>query len=97
MASEAVTTEKFEDSVFPRGSLYLNSFKAGLSAADVFVIIQRNGEDLAVLNMSYTVAKSLGEALSRLIADLEKKSGRVIMTSNDVAQVLTGQMPPEKQ
>jgi hypothetical protein len=69
-------------------SIYINSFAAGLSTGDVFVVMQRNGVDIGTLNMSYTVAKSLGDALNMLVSSLEKRSGRNIMTSNECAIAL---------
>ena len=73
----------------PPQAIYINSFAAGLSSGDVFVVMQRNGLDIGVLNMSYTVAKSLGAALNQLILSLEKRSGRNIMTSNEAVQALS--------
>jgi hypothetical protein len=67
----------------PPQSIYINSFAAGLSTGDIFVVLQRNGIEIGVLNMSYTVAKSLGQGLNQLVASLEKRSGRNIMTSTE--------------
>jgi hypothetical protein len=73
----------------PINSIYINSFAAGLSTGDVFVVLQRNGSEIGTLNMSYTVAKSLGDALNLLILSLEKRSDRKIMTSNECAVALS--------
>ena len=73
----------------PVSSIYINSFSAGLSTGDVFVVLQRNGSEIGTLNMSYTVAKSLGDALNTLILSLEKRSERKIMTSNESAAALS--------
>lgn len=75
--------------VMPPMSIYINSFAAGLSTGDIFVILQRNGMEIGTLNMSYTVAKSLGEALNKLIVSLEERSDRKIMTSNECAAALS--------
>lgn len=40
--------------------LYMNGFKVGHSTTDAFIVIQHNGNDIAVLNFSYTLAKTLG-------------------------------------
>jgi len=68
--------------------LYINGFKAGCSMSDVFVVLQHNGNDIAILNMSYTLAKTLGEALEKLIEQLEQKSGQKIMTAETIARAM---------
>jgi hypothetical protein len=73
----------------PPNSIYINGFSAGLSTGDIYVVLQRNGAEIGVLNMSYTVAKSLGDALNQLILSLEKRSERKIMTSNESAEALS--------
>jgi|ERR1017187_3254038 hypothetical protein len=90
MESPPVQSEQTPPPVaMPPQAIYINSFAAGLSSGDVFVVMQRNGLDIGVLNMSYTVAKSLGAALNQLILSLEKRSGRNIMTSNEAVQALS--------
>ena len=71
---------------FPTNALYVNSFKAGLSHSDIFIVLGRNGTNFATLNMSYTLAKTLSQALNQLIERLEKTSGQQIMTQNLVKE-----------
>jgi hypothetical protein len=73
----------------PLNSIYINGFATGLTSGDIFVVLQRNGNDIGILNMSYTVAKSLGDALGQLISSLERRSDRKIMTSNESAEALS--------
>ena len=73
----------------PQNSIYINGFGAGLTTGDIYVVLQRNGIEVGVLNMSFTVAKSLGDALNQLILSLEKRSNRTIMTSNQCAEALS--------
>ena len=73
----------------PLNTIYINGFAAGLTSGDVFVVLQRNGNEIGILNMSYTVAKSLGDALNQLILSLERRSERKIMTSNESADALS--------
>jgi|SRR5665213_836326 len=68
--------------------LYMNSFRMGASTADIFIVLQHNGADVAVLNISYTLAKTLGEALGKLIEQLENKSGQKIMTAHTIADAM---------
>jgi hypothetical protein len=67
--------------------LYINGFSIGLGVGDVFVIMERNGSPSAILNMSYTVAKTLAAALGNTIAQLEEKSGREMLTTNDLERI----------
>lgn len=69
-------------------TVYINGFQLGLSTADAFVVLQRNGQNFLTVNMSYTTAKSLAEKLSEMISDLEKHCKRPIMSSEDVARFL---------
>ncbi len=68
--------------------LYANGFLNALSNADITMVLERNNYPVAVLNMSYTTAKSLAHKLSQIIADFEKASNHTIMTSDVVNQTL---------
>jgi len=78
----------------PVNAIYTNGFKAGLTSGDVFVVLERNGTDLAVLNMSYTTAKTLAQALEALIQGLEITSKQKIMTAEYIGQLLASPPPP---
>lgn len=64
--------------------IYTNGFLSGHSRSDVYVILERNGHQVAVVNMSFTTAKSLQESLAKTISSLELKTDHVIMTIDDV-------------
>ena len=67
--------------------LYCNGFTNVIANSDILIIIQHNGIDVATCNMSFTVAKTLGAALSQSISNLEQSTGREIMTSLDVKRL----------
>ena len=69
--------------------IYANGFVNALSDADIIVVLERNNSPVAVLNMSYTTAKSLAHKLSQLIADFEKDSNQSIMTTDVVSEALS--------
>ena len=69
--------------------IYANGFMNALSDADIVVMLERDNSPVAILNMSYTTAKSLAEKLSHLISAFEKNSGQTIMTSDDVNKALS--------
>lgn len=73
-----------------------NSLITTLGAADVIVILERNGQPVAVLNASYTVAKTLSVLLGNAIAQLEELSGHPIMTTMEVEQFLGARKSDEE-
>ena len=66
--------------------LYANSFVCARGTGDVFCILEKNGNPQAILNMSYTVAKTLSVKLKSLIKELETATGNIIMTTTEVEE-----------
>ena len=64
--------------------IYFNGFANGLGTGDVILVVERSGLPQAVLNCSYTVAKTLSVKLGGLRASLEESSGRPILTTDEV-------------
>jgi len=64
--------------------LYANGFANTLGVGDVVLVLERNDQPVAILNLSYTVAKTLSLSLSRIVALLEERSNREIMTTHDI-------------
>lgn len=48
------------------------------------IVLERNNRAVAILNASYTVAKTLAQQLSNLIIALEQKTGNTIMTVDEI-------------
>ena len=71
--------------------IYANGFINALSNSDILVVLECHSSPVAVLNMSYTTAKSLAQKLSATIADFEKASNHTIMTTDVVNEVLSQQ------
>jgi len=69
-----------EDKELP--SIYFNSFITSISLGDVVLVLRRSNRTVAVLNASYTVAKTLAERLGEAIAQLESTIGSTIMTTD---------------
>src|SRR2546428_10347718 len=70
-------------------SLYVNGFGIGIGNADVSLVLQNNGKSILLVNLSYTVAKSLSAKLSEVVQLLERSSGNKIMTSDEVLEFLS--------
>ena len=60
--------------------LYANGVMVGHTASDIAIILLRNGINDAVLNISFTTAKSLVGELQKAIKRIEEKTGHEIMT-----------------
>ena len=74
------------ESDIPR--IYFNGFVGAFSAGDIMFVLERNGQQVGIMNMSYTVAKTLSSALSQLVDQLEQTSGQPIMTTQEVGKLL---------
>ena len=69
-------------------SLYFNGFINAFSQGDIMCVLERNGQPVGILNMSFTVAKTLSTSLGQLIANLENVSDRPIMTTHEIGNFL---------
>ncbi|MBC8236015.1 hypothetical protein H8E77_41240 [bacterium] len=74
-----------EEKEIPR--IHFNGFISSLGLGDMMVILTQAAEPVAILNMSYTVAKTLAEKLGNSIVTLEQKSGNTIMTIDDIKEI----------
>lgn len=68
--------------------MYANGFQIVVSNSDVAILLIHNKVPVAVVNVSYTVAKTLSEKVGELIRTLETKSERSIMTTDDINKYL---------
>lgn len=68
--------------------VYFNGFSCSLAPGDVLLTLFRNGQPVKVLNTSYTVAKSFGEKLIKLVQVLESATQQKIMTTDFINQKL---------
>ena len=73
--------------------LYTNGFITATGNGDALIVLQQNGNPIATLNLSYTMAKTLTLRLGHLVKDLENKTGNTIMTTTDIDNALIN---PEK-
>ena len=68
--------------------IYFNGFINSLGLGDITAVLERNGQPVAVLNMSYTVAKSLSASLGTVVARLEELSNREMLTTSEIEEKL---------
>lgn len=88
--SEVVQIQKWQGE-----TVYFNGFVNLLGAGDFTIGLKRNDRVIAVLNTSYTTAKTLAVKLMELIKTLENQTGNTIMTVDQVRESLEGK--PRKQ
>lgn len=69
--------------------IYFNGFSTFMGNSDVVIVLQNNGQPTAVLNTSFTIAKTLVQRLNDTITYLEKSSGNAIMTTDQVDQAIS--------
>lgn len=61
-------------------ALYFNGFAVALGLGDIVITLTRNGVPTLTLNASYTVTKTLAQALTTTIKKLEEITDHEIMT-----------------
>ena len=64
--------------------IYANGFSIALGLGDVTLLLKNGPIPVGMVNVSFTIAKTLSQKLQDAIGHLEKKTGNLIMTSDDV-------------
>lgn len=81
--------------------IYANGFALGMTNADAQVVLQLFGRPVAVVNLSYTLTKTLLEKLSQLVKQWEAKTGKEIQTTDAIDKAFglaeNSPAPAEKQ
>ena len=67
--------------------LYANAIGVALGSSDVLLVLERNNLPVGIINLSFTSAKSLAVALGSIIAELEERSDREILTNEDITNL----------
>lgn len=62
--------------------IYANGFTIGISNADAHIVLSWFGQPLAIVNISYTLAKTLSLKLNKLVEDWEKKTKHPLATTD---------------
>lgn len=78
--------EALKDPNIPK--VYANGFMNALGNGDSTIVFQWNGNPVLVLNMSFTVSKTLALRLGKMIGDIEEGSGNTIMITDEIAKAL---------
>jgi hypothetical protein len=67
--------------------IYFNGFVNALTSGDVMAVVERTGKAVAILNMSFTVAKSFAQGLGATVAQIESASGRQMLTTKEIEAI----------
>ena len=65
-------------------SLYANGFVNGLGLTDAYLVLQANGRSVAVVNMSLSVAKTLGQSLLMMVGSYEQQTKQSVPTLDEL-------------
>ena len=71
--------------------IYFNGFTTAFSNADFLIVLKRYDKPIAVLNASYTIAKTLSQKIGAAVAQLEERTGNTIMTTDDIERTAKGE------
>lgn len=64
--------------------IYSNGFAVAHSNSDVSIILQQHATPVGVVNMSFTLAKSLAQRLSEMINDIENRTGTPVLSTFEI-------------
>lgn len=68
--------------------VYTNGFQIAFGNADVIVTFQRNGRPVQIMNMSFTLAKTLSQLLGNVIDQIETKGDFKIKTTKELDETI---------
>ena len=69
-------------------TLYFNGFTATIGTGDVLIVLKQQNEPVLILNVSYTIAKTLAIKLGDIVTHFEQKTGNIIMTTDEIQSKL---------
>jgi hypothetical protein len=79
----------------PMANIYANGFSLGFTNADTQLVLMLSGRPIAVVNFSYTLAKSISEKLGKLVEEWEKKTGHSLQTTESIDKAFATARPEE--
>jgi hypothetical protein len=74
------------DSSIPK--IYANGFAVGLTNADVAIVLQLSGQPVAILNISFTLAKTLAQKVGGVVSALEEAINQNLVTTDEMSKAL---------
>ena len=68
--------------------IYANGFAVGLTNADVTIVLQLSGQPVALLNISFTLAKTLAQKVGGVVSAFEEAIQQNLVTTDEVSKAL---------
>ena len=65
--------------------IYFNGFASTIGQGDTSIVLMEDNKPVALLHMSHTIAKTLSLKLAEIINTLESKTGRQVLTTDDIS------------
>jgi len=62
--------------------IYANGFALGMTNADAFIVLQQFGRPVAIVSVSYTLAKTLSQKFAGLVKEWETKTNAELQTTD---------------
>jgi len=69
--------------------IYANAFVIATGVGDMIILFKNGDIPVAILNLSYTLSKTLAIKLGRAISDLERMTGNTIMTTDQIIKAMS--------
>lgn len=92
-AVKASLTRVYQDLGVQR--IYTNGFALAIGNADMHVVLQLHTQPIAILSMSFTLAKTLHARLGQMVSDFESKVERPMLTTDEVDAAFSRRTPTE--
>ena len=77
--------------------IYFNGIVIAQGTGDITAVLQLNGRPIATLNCSFTIAKTVAKMMNEAITNLETLSGRPMLTTEEVARLITEKKDAESK
>ena len=77
--------------------IYANGFQLGITNADVNLVLKLDNRPVAVVHMSYTLAKTLHQFIGNVVTKFEKSVGRKMLVTSDVDTAMSEKAAPRKR
>ncbi len=62
-------------------NIYCNGLEAGFTNSDAFIELVLNSEKIVKINLSFGTLKSLSEVTTKLVEDIELRTGKILSIS----------------
>lgn len=70
--------------------IYVSGFRIGTANSDIIIEFSRNSRPVQVMNLSYTLAKTLSQYLGNVVQNLEASIGTEIRITKDIDEAMGG-------